>query len=120
MVKGTPSQEGETPRQVAAVTPRDVSPTTPQPRALVKALEDSLKDVKDDVRDIKSHRHSDFVTNMVIFSAGFVLLAGIIIAGYFRLDDKLERLSNSSVRVDTKLEDLLQRIPAIPTPPPKR
>jgi hypothetical protein len=86
-----------------------------------------LKDVKDDLGEIKNHRHSDFVHMVQMYGAGFVLLAGMLIAAYFIIDGKfdklgerVDRLSTTSTRVDVKLEDLLARIPPAPTPPPQR
>jgi len=76
--------------------------------------------LKYDVKEIKSHRHSDFVFSISIFAGGFVLLATMLIVGYFKLEDRIQTLSNIIIRADTKLEDLLLRIPPIPTPPPRR
>lgn len=106
-------QEGEIPRQFANVPPPDIAGAG-QTRLLIKAIEDSLKDLKDDVREIKSHRHSDFVFHITIFGAGFLILAGMLITGYLKLDERITNLTNVSIRIDTKLEDLLQRIPPIP------
>lgn len=114
-------REGEVPQQFANVPPPEIAGAA-QTRLLIKAIEDSLKDLKDDVKDIKSHRHTDFVFHISIFGAGFLLLAGMLIFGYFRLDDRVSKLSDTSIRVDTKLGDLLERIPPVqaPAPSPKR
>jgi hypothetical protein len=109
--------------------PSDLSPGAGQTRILIEALENSLKDVKDDLREIKNHRHSDFVHMIELFGAGFVLLAGMLIAGYFVMDgkydkvnEKIDKLSTTATRADAKLEDLLARIPPAPTllPAPRR
>jgi hypothetical protein len=57
----------------------------------------------------------------------FLILSGMLIFGYFKLDDRIVKLedrvngfSNTLVRIDTKLEDLLARIPPVQTPPPQR
>jgi hypothetical protein len=120
MPNAAQEQEPVPPGEKLANVAPDISGATAQTRLVIIAIEASIKDLKDDVREIKSNRHSDFVYMISVFAAGFLLLAGMLIAGYLRLDDRIVELTKSSVRVDTKLEDLLQRIPAIPTPPPKR
>jgi hypothetical protein len=98
-----------------------------QARLVVSALEDSFGEIKTDIKEIKAHRHSGFVWVITVFAAGFVALAGLFGFGYFRIDDRFERLTDkidkltaSSIRSDTKLEDLLQRIPPAITPAPER
>jgi hypothetical protein len=120
------NQESVAPQSFANVPP-DLSANAGQARLVVKALEDSIGEIKTDIKEIKSHRHSDFVWLVTVFAAGFLLLAGLFGFGYFRVDDKFERLTDkldkltaSSIRADTKLEDLLQRIPPAVTPAPKR
>jgi hypothetical protein len=65
------------------------------------------------------------------YAAGFLILAGLFGFGFFRLDDKfdkladkltdkMDKLSGAGVRSDTKLEDLLQRIPPVVVSAPKR
>lgn len=113
------AQEGEAPRQMANVPPPELAGAG-QTRLLIKAVEDAVSDLKSDVKDIKSHRHSDFVWLVTVFALGFVALATMIVTSYIRLEDKISALSNTSIRVDTKLEDLLQRIPPVPSQPPRR
>jgi hypothetical protein len=113
-----PQGEIEVPRQFPSVPPPDASAWVAQTRLIVKAVEDSVGDLKSDVKDIKAHRHSDFVYHVSVFAGGFLLLAGMMIVGYLRLDEKMSALSSSSIRVDTKLEDLLQRIPPVQALPP--
>jgi hypothetical protein len=119
------NQESVAPQSFANVPP-DLSANAGQARLVVN-LEDSIGEIKTDIKEIKSHRHSDFVWLVTVFAAGFLLLAGLFGFGYFRVDDKFERLTDkldkltaSSIRADTKLEDLLQRIPPAVTPAPKR
>lgn len=109
-------QPGEVPSQVATVLPTGAGHT----QAVVKSLEDSISEIKTDIRELKANRHSDFVYLITVFAAGFLLLSGILAAGYFRHDDKIEKLSHSNIRIETKLEDLLQRIPPVVVPAPKR
>jgi hypothetical protein len=109
-------QQAEVPTQVATVLPTGAGHT----QAVVKSLEDSIAEIKTDIRELKNHRHSDFVYLITVFAAGFLLLSGAIGTVYFRLDDKIDRLTQTGIRVDTKLEDLLQRIPPVVAPAPKR
>jgi pheromone shutdown protein TraB len=110
------AEQEEVPSQVATVVPTGAGHT----QAIVKSLEDSIAEIKTNVRELNSNRHTDFVYLITLFGAGFLLLAGILTAGYFRHDDKIEKLSHSNVRIETKLEDLLQRIPPTVVPAPKR
>jgi len=109
-------QRDEVPREVATVLPTGAAHT----QAIVKSLEANIADIKSDIRDIKGYRHSDFVYLITLFAGGFVFLCGLFIAGYLRLDDKVDRLTQTSIKIETKLEDLLLRIPPAITPPPKR
>jgi hypothetical protein len=110
---------GEVPRDFANVTP-DISAGAGQLRLIIQEL-------KNDIKDIKDYRHTDFVAHISLLGGSFLLLAGMIIFGYFKLDerigksdDRIHAITNSTTRIDTKLEDLLQRIPPVPTPAPKR
>lgn len=109
-------QFGEVPSQVATVLPTGAGHT----QAVVKSLEGSISEIKIDVRGLRDHRHNDFVYLITVFAAGFLLLAGLLGTVYFKLDDKLDKLTQTSIRVDAKLEDLLQRLPPIIAPAPKR
>ena len=71
---------------------------------------------KADVRNIRDHRFTDMMWHIGALAAGVILLGGMMIAAYFKIEDKIEVMSNASVRVETKLEDLLQRIPPVATP----
>ena len=120
MAESGQSENGDIPRQFASVPPPDIAAGTGQLRLIVQEL-------KDDIRDIKSHRHSDFVFHITVLAAGFLILAGMLIFGYFKLDDritksddKINNLITAVTRSDTKLEDLLQRIPPAQTPVPKK
>jgi hypothetical protein len=95
---------------------RNVSPAAGEARVVLETVQASIKEIQQDIREIRSFRHTDFTWTVTIFGLGFLLVAGMLIVGYFRLDDRLARLSESSIRTETKLEDLLQRIPAVPAP----
>jgi hypothetical protein len=69
--------------------------------------------------------------HIAALAAGVVLLGGMLIAAYFKIDDRIEALaratqdkfeaaSNASTRVETKLEDLLQRIPPVAGNPARK
>jgi hypothetical protein len=84
----------------------------------------NLSDTQWLVSEIKDHRQSDFRWQFSVLGGGFLILAGMFITGYLRLEDKIIRLedkignlTSNSIRVDTKLEDLLQRIPPIQSQP---
>lgn len=113
-------QEAAPPRNFPQVPPPDIAAGAGQLRLIVGEL-------KDDIRDIKSHRHSDFVFHVTVLAGGFLLLAGMLIFGYFRLDDritksddKINSLTNQVTRTNTQLEDLLERIPPVQTPVPQK
>jgi hypothetical protein len=112
-------QEAEPPRSFPNVPPPDVSSGVAQARLVVKAVEDSVKELKDDVRHIRTTQQTDFKWYLSASIAGFLLLAGMFLYGYVRLEDRFEKLNDSSIRVETKLNDLLQRIPPAVMPVPK-
>jgi len=41
-----------------------------------------------------------------------------MIAAYFKIDDKISDISKASTRIETKLDDLVQRIPPVQAPAP--
>jgi hypothetical protein len=123
-----PDQDSDVPHQFPNVPP-DMSLGAGHIRLVINALEGSIHEIKGDVRDIKKQLHSDFVVTMYVFATGFILLAGMLIFGYFRLDDKIEgkmkdidnrvdTMVITTTKIDTKLDDLLQRIPPTQTPIP--
>lgn len=89
-----------------------------QTRLIVEAVKESVAELKNDVRDIKGHRISDMRWHLGAFAAGFIILGGMLITAYFRLDDRINTLDTSMTRIETKLDDLLQHIPPLPTPIP--
>jgi hypothetical protein len=84
-----------------------------------------IREFRDDIREIKHDQKTDFRIIIGMFGAGFIAVAGMLIFGYFRVDDRIIKLedrvnalSTTLVRIDTKLEDLLARIPPTQTPAP--
>jgi hypothetical protein len=121
----TPTQE-----EMAVTTP--ISGEAAFARHRIKAVEDGIAEIKSDIKNISDKRHSDFVHLIQAFGGGIVLLVTMMIGAYFIIDGKLEKvdgkfdklnerldqLSITATRADVKLEDLLARIPPIPTPAP--
>ena len=105
--------------EVAITTP-DISSGAGQLRIIVSQLDASIKDIRDDIGEIKDHRHSGFRWQVTVLGAGFILLATMFIVGYMRLEDRIDPLSISNTKIETKLDDLLARIPPAVTPAPKR
>jgi hypothetical protein len=93
-----------------------------QTRLIVEAVKETVAELKTDVRAIKDHRFTDMLWHIAALAAAVVLLGGMMVAAYFKFEDRLQLLSTSSTRVETKLDDLLQRIPPTPTliPAPKK
>ena len=116
----SPANDTQTPTSMPnIVSPQDIAGAG-QTRLIVDAVKETVAELKADVREIKGHRWSDLLWHIGSFAAGFVLLAGMMLAAYFKLEDRLFTLSTSATRVETKLEDLLQRIPPVQTPAPRR
>jgi hypothetical protein len=118
-------QEAGPPTETANVTPID--PGTAQTRQIVDAVKATVAGLQDDVKDIRNYRYTDLLLHIGAFAGGIVLVVGMIITVYLRLDDKIlglsekmQGLSTSQTRIDAKLEDLLQRIPPVQSPAPRR
>lgn len=112
------ADESEPPKTLPNV-PSDVGGSG-QTRLIIQAIEPTITELKNEMRDVRKSASTDF--RWII--GGFILIGGMMIAGYFRLDDRIARLedkfltlSNTTTKIDTKLEDLLERIPPISTPP---
>jgi hypothetical protein len=92
-----------------------------QTRLIIQAIEPTITELRNEMRDVRRSASGDFKWIL----GGFVLIGGMMITGYFRLDDRISKveekfqaLSISNTRIETKLEDLLQRIPPIHSPVP--
>jgi hypothetical protein len=103
-----------------ANVPPPEGPAFAQARIIVDAVKESVAELKSDVKEIKGHRHTDFVWIIGVLAAGFLVLLGAMATAYLRLDDKVSELSKSQTRIETRLEDLIARIPPTQTPVPKK
>jgi hypothetical protein len=99
---------------MANVTPLDVGGVSGHTRILIDAVKENIADLKMDVKDIKSHRFSDLLWHITGLVGVAVVLGSMLIAAYFRLDDKISSLSTQSTRIETKLDDIIARIPPAP------
>ena len=109
-------QESQPPASLPSVNPTDLGGSA-QTRLIVEAVKETVAELKADVRTIKDHRFSDMMWHIAALVAAGIVLGGMMIAIYFKVQDKLDELSTTSTRVETKLEDLLQRIPPVATVP---
>ena len=115
--------------------PPSVSTNAAQTGTLVRAVQDALRestaDFRRDISEIRGHSRGDFYRLLYIFGAGFVALAIVFGWGYSRLEDrftavstkiedKVDSLEKALIKVDTKLDDLLARIPPAVTPAPQK
>jgi hypothetical protein len=103
---------------MANVTPIDSAAI--QTRLIVDAVKESVVELKSDVKAIKGYRHTDLLLHIGAFAAGITLVVGMMVAAYFKLDDKIHGVSITTIKTDQKLEDLLQRIPPVQTPAPRK
>jgi len=111
------SQEPQPPQSLPSVNPSDVG-VAGQTRLIIEAVKETVSELKSDVRTIRDRRFADMLWHIGALAAAMVVLGGMMIATYFKIEDRLQELSTSLTRVETKLEDLLQRIPPVPTMPP--
>jgi len=111
--------EPEPPKSMANVAPAEMAGAA-HTRILIDAVKESVADLKSDVKDIKSHRFADLLWHIAGLVGLAIILGGMMSAAYFKLEEKISNLSIASTRVETKLDDLIARIPPVPTPPPKK
>jgi len=125
------SQDAEPPRQFPNVPPPDMSVAAAQTRLIAKEvvqavefsvhdLKTGVEEIKGDVRTIKDHRWTDFMWHLAALIAALVIIGTGMVSAYFRLEDKIAALSTASTRIETKLDDLLARIPPVQPPAPRR
>jgi hypothetical protein len=121
-------QDSVPPGQFPNVPPPDMSAAAAQTRIIAKevvqAVELSLNDVKTsvgeikiDIKTIRDNRWRDFMWHIAALVAAFFVFGTMLVMAYFRLEDKIALLSISNTRLETKLDDLIARIPPVVTPP---
>jgi hypothetical protein len=111
-------QEATPPTNMANVTPLDSG--TAQTRQIVEAVKASIADLASDVKDIRNYRYTDLLLHIGAFAGGIILVVTLVLNVYSKLDDKIQTLSTASTRMETKLDDLIARIPPVQTQPPRR
>jgi hypothetical protein len=87
------ADDSQPPREMANVAPLDLAGAG-QTRLIVEAVKDSVADLKSDVKDIKNYRYSDLFKYLSAIGAAVVLLGGMMIAAYFRVEDQIQRLQH--------------------------
>lgn len=119
------AERSKTPDDIGSSTPSALSPASAQTRQLIEHLEASLKDVKDDVKEIRKATQSDFRMVIGFIGAGVVALATMLFAGYFRLDDGVNNVEEqvrsvveSNIRMEGRIERVLDRLPPLTPPQP--
>ncbi len=97
----------KTPDDLGPVSPKDLYPTSDIRFVLVQLgrLEERVGTLID---DNKAHK-SDFRLILGGGLGAFLVLAGLYISGYMRLDDRIAELAKGSATTVAKLDDLLQR-----------
>lgn len=103
-------------------------------RAVEAAIHAAMGPIKTDVERIERNGHGNFRWLLFAFAAGFLVLAGMAIEAYRwshedttalatrldtrydKVDDRLAGQNATLIEIKTKLGDLLERIPPVPTP----
>jgi hypothetical protein len=70
--------------------------------------------IRTNASELRQESKSDFRWTWSGIAAAVVLVIGALIYGYFRLDDRQNNLNTGLTKIETKLDDLLQRIPPAP------
>ena len=114
----SPNQDPGPPIQTANVSPMDAG--TAQTRQIVEAVRGTVSDLSGEVKSIRDYRYTDLLLHIGAFATGIIIVVTLVLHLYSKLDDRIQALSTSSTRIETKLEDLLQRIPPVQSPAPRR
>lgn len=124
MANGAQQQAEGAPGALPNVPATSIGQGAAYAQQLGAEIKEDIKEIRRGLGSIQSDRHSDFKYYISVFGTGFLLLAGMMTYGYFRLDDRINALTTNSTRIDAKLEELLKRTPVLsipaPTSPPKR
>jgi prefoldin subunit 5 len=124
-------ESGEPPSDGAAPITSNAAQARILRDALEQILRETVSELKTEVSTIKTQAHADFKNIIYIFGTGFLLLAGLAIGIYVetdehlssaatRLEDHVNTVEKSLVKVETKLDDLLERVPPVPTAIPRK
>lgn len=115
-----PLQDSGPPQTMASVPPTVIDGVSGHARILIDAVKEQVSDLKADVKVIKESRHSDLLWHIGVIGTATVIILGVVVSVYFRIDDKIHDLTISTTKIETKLDDLIQRIPPVQTPAPKK
>jgi hypothetical protein len=103
------------PTETANVSP--MGNESGQTRQIVDAVRNSISPLENAVDRLQTGRIDDMWRFLYIYGGGVVLVVGMFLLGYLRLSDRVDGLDKSNVRIEQKLDDLIARIPPIPTQP---
>ena len=116
MAKSSRPVESVAPPEMPNVVPPDIG-ISGQTRLLVDAVKQSIAEVsrthdetRADVKEIKDNRHKDFLWTIGTIGTGAVVMLTISWSIYARLDDRIQILSTTLTRVETKLDLVMQRM----------
>lgn len=104
-----------------------------QAHLIIRALDGHIKQLLEETRSHAADDHVRTESNrlLYIFGAGFIVLGTMIIGSYLllngqistsvaKMDSKINAVDIAVTRADTKLGDLIARIPPASTPVPRR
>ena len=86
----------------------------------VPGLATAVATIKDRIGTVETNARSDHRFVLIIFGAGFLALGGMIISSYLMLSSQVRSIAISGQRIETRLDDLLARIPPAQTPIPTK
>jgi hypothetical protein len=108
--------------------PPDVGQETPQTRALVRALENALRDFRSDITDVRTRAHTDFFRMLGVFALGFLALAGMVIEAYrwghedlgaavTKLEARMDKIDDRGITTENTLSRIEQHLQDMQTAP---